>query len=220
MWREMPSDTYSWSEEDWEQYFHEQDEWFFSEMQRLMTSEDETPDTTGHVDSDDEEHSSRDGVCATDNCQDCACHQEPEEEEVEHEADEGDMNLGRELRDISAWMAAVEFSNSVFEVVKPLCKKNKGGPLDYIVRKLCQESVLVPDYIAAGHEMGYDEDTLCGNIALCTRSLRSLNICVQCLDRLGGSSDRECNRLLVRAMVTKTMLERCIVNLRERVWWR
>ena len=224
MWQDHPTDTGNWSEEDWEHYFQQQDERFFQQMQEEM--DDDVPDRfpidlDTDIDSDlarilKEELASTDyeDLPEEHNC----CPYDGDDEEP---PSDDEVSMGKELNQIPAWRAAVEFSNSVFEYVRPVCKNgHEGGPVQYLIRTLCQGSILVPDYISAGHEVGYEEDTLCGNIALCVRAKRSLERCVQCLERLGGPHDDGSRPLLVRAVVTRTFLERRIKELRAQVWWR
>ncbi len=223
MWQDQPTDTGNWSEEDWERFFQQQDEQFFQKMREEMQDEpfDAGPlDLETDLDEDMarflEEDLLSEDFDAPPEEHDCCPYEQEYEEQADFEA-----SLGRELNLIPAWRAAVEFSNAVFEYVRPVCRNgHEGGPVQYLVRTLCQGSVLVPDYVSAGHEIGYDEDTLCGNIALCVRAKRSLDRCVQCLERLGGPHDKDIRPLLVRAVVTRTFLEHRIRELRQRVWWR
>ena len=116
--------------------------------------------------------------------------------------------------------AAVDLGENVYEFVGPTCGDTQGGPTQYIMRTLCRESCNVHDYLEAGHKLGYEEDTLCGNIAMCRRAARALDRCNQCLERLGGRGDSERARLIVRASVTRGFLNRRILVLRQKVWWR
>ena len=249
MWQERPVDTRNWSEEDWERFFKQQDEWYFNEMRKRAEADGSTgsvgpiaedgADLLAEDDADlladedfdldlldlplesDSDACCRDGQCdSADDDEDapsgeCPCCGETEAEATEHE-----LLLEEELNKVPAWRAAVEFSNSCFDFVQPRCGREKGGPNQYLLRTLCQRSILVPDYISGGHEIGYEEDTLCGNIALCLRARQNLERCAQCLERLGGARDEGCRPLLVRACVTRTFLEKRIAELRSQVWWR
>ena len=200
MWQELPPFTREWSEDDWEFYFGEQD--------RQYQLSDDARDSAGHPDecplgaddADTDPPLLADGAPSDD----------PRNEDW----------LERELNEIPSWRAAVEFGNYAYEYVAPICQGQEGGPREYVLRTLCHESYLVQDYIAAGHDIGYEEETLCGNIALCRRAMSALARCEQCLERIAGK-DREAHGALVsRAGVAKAFLTRRIQELRDMVWWR
>lgn len=202
MWRELPAETRDWSEEDWELFFRRQDEQHFAEMQaRGQPSFDQLAEEP--LTSTVEEL--LDGL---------------DEDSLLDEAVGCDAELGDALSRIPSWRAAVEFCDRTIEFVSPRVESERGKPVEFIAQTLATESYLVPDYILAGHELGYDEGTLCGNIALCVRSRRSLERCVQCLKQLGGATDDRCRKLIRRAIVTSVFLDRRISDLRSRVWWR
>ena len=257
MWQERPIDTHNWSEEDWEHFFKQQDEWYYHEVKRQLRSggqsdfgDDVLSDEailSGEGLREEAEESETDSIATDvgdisdliqsgliqdieDSCEDemscpledsdtdtgtCPCSDEPPQEATEYE-----LLLEEELNHVPAWRAAVEFSNTAFDFVQPRCSGKPGGPTQYLLRSLCQRSILVPDYISAGHEIGYEEDTLCGNIALCLRARKNLARCIECLERLGGAHDEGCRPLMVRACVTRTFLDKRIAELREQVWWR
>ena len=52
---------------------------------------------------------------------------------------------------------------------------------DEDVLEAISASSIIPAKIAGGHGMGYEKDTLCGNIANCKRSLKNARKCVYCL---------------------------------------
>jgi hypothetical protein len=212
VWQELPPHTNGWTEEDWEQFFDEQDRQLrdtdAGESNRVgATREAET------VDFEDPEH-----WCSPEETM--LLEAEASESEDTIMEDDSEDLLDRELNEIPAWRSAVEFGDRVYEYVWPHCRSHQGGPRQYIMRTLCTESYLVQDYLAAGHEIGYEEDTLCGNIALCNRALSSLERCTQCLDRAMGIDDDQCAALVTRAHITKSFLLRRIDELRNMVWWR
>ena len=201
MWQELPPFTREWSEDDWELYFDEQD--------RQYQVSDEEHDPNGHP-----------GECPLD-----AAGADSESPPLPADGAPSDDPLHedwleRELNEIPAWRAAVEFGNYAYDYVAPICHGQEGGPREYVLRTLCHESYLVQDYIAAGHEIGYDEETLCGNIALCRRAVSALARCAQCLERVAGKDREACSALSSRASVTQAFLTRRIERLRDMVWWR
>ena len=206
MWQEIPPGTRLWSEEDWERYFAEQER---------SNQESDAPPIEAATDWD---------------ASHAACPSDPsvwddDDDEPLGDDDDDDDEFAidpelEELNEIAAWRAAVDLSDSVYEFVAPSCEAEQGGPIGFILRTLCRESYCVHDYVEAGHKLGYDVDTLCGNIATCLRACHSLDRCIQCLERLGGRGDPDCRRLLVRAAVTRSFLERRIADLRQMVWWQ
>jgi|GEM_PF-1436318 len=202
MWRELPAETRDWSEEDWEEFFKRQDERYFAEVQAQSLEQPAEADGTL-------------SPCGADQASSDA-----DDEDLIAEDPEYEVELDEELSRIPVLRAAIEFCDRTMEFVSPICNETRGGPMEYVTRTLCTECYLVPDYVLAGHEIGYDEDTLCGNIALCVRSRRSINRCIQCLERLGGPSNEACRKLIVRAIVTRVLLDQRIAELRKKVWWR
>lgn len=82
---------------------------------------------------------------------------------------------------------------------------------------------MVPAQIAGGHGIGYDRESLNGNIANCKRALKSLGDCVGSLAALErrelvGPDDASGYRR--RAEDVRVEVERWIEELRARVWWR
>jgi hypothetical protein len=205
MWRELPTETRNWSEEDWEAFFRKQDESYFAEMQARSWEHVEPPQNNPVSSSF---QSIDDLLCAA------------EADTTSSEDEEIIAELDAELSRIPAWRAAVEFCDLTMDFVTPVCEGTKGGPLEYSTRTLCSECYLVTDYILAGHEIGYEEDTLCGNIALCLRSIRSLDRCLQCLERLGSHHGDSCRRLIVRGVIVRTFIDQRVAELRAKVWWR
>ena len=202
MWQEIPPDTRLWSEADWERYFAQQESGSGDEHRVPIETPlgweaplPPCPDDSSTADENDMfSEDDEDGFAP-----------DPELEE---------------LNQIPAWRAAVDFSDSVYEFVAPVCEEQQGGPVVHIMRTLCRESYDVHDYLEVGHRLGYDEDTVCGNIAICVRARRSLQRCIQCLERLDGCNYPNCARLLLRGIVARSFLDRRIADLRQMVWWR
>lgn len=202
MWRELPTETRDWSEEDWERFFREQDDRHFAEMQAHMCQQGE------------EIEGSLPASVADELLADFG------EDDLFEEDFEFDEELGEALERIPAWRAAAEFCDRTIGLVAPMLERRRGGPRAYLAQTLVTECYLVPDYILAGHELGYNEDTLCGNIALCVRSRRSLERCIECLERFGGALNEQCRKLMICAIITRVFLDQRITELREKVWWQ
>jgi hypothetical protein len=201
MWQEFPLDTRLWSEDDWEHYFDQEDRKGRHALAEPV-EESEGSQYSPSIDGQLDDSCSADGMPL----------QEGPEQDVE--PDIGELNA------IPAWRAAVDLTENIYRFVAPACEEARGGPVQYIARTLCREGCNVHDCLEVGHKLGYEEDTLCGNIAMCRRSYRALQRCIQCLERLGGNGDPECGRLLTRALVTRSFLQRRMSEMREMVWWR
>ena len=95
--------------------------------------------------------------------------------------------------------------------------------IDEDVVEAVSASSMVPAKIAGGHGMGYEKDTLCGNIANCKRSLRNATICVYSLEIVRAKStfpDLDINILISDAIKVEREVLKWIEYLRSRIWWR
>ena len=207
MWRQFPENTRFWNENDWERYFVSQDTRFAAEMQTGEFQEEPSADVAGILEDD------------SDSCPDCPG-QPPQGDDLTDISDEDyEAALEKELNKLPSWRAALEFSDVIYELVSPICQQPGEEPMQRISRHLCQESYLVADYIAGGHEIGYDEDVICGNIALCNRALTSLDRCIAHLSDL-PPADGNGEKLMLRAHVVRSFIMRRIEDLRNQVWWQ
>ncbi|HRS95527.1 MAG TPA: hypothetical protein P5179_09680 [Candidatus Latescibacteria bacterium] len=201
----MRESTRGWSEQQWEDYFARQDESFFLALRSRTSREQPTND----VQPSPETAGTMDDLLATASA-----------DTLLEEEDALIRELYAGLGQMPAWRAVVEFCDRTMEFVAPICENVIGSPLESVTRILCRECFLVADYVLAGHELGYDEETLCGNIALCLRARRSLDRCIQCLDRFGPEYRDACLQLRLRGKIAGVFLERRVSDLRARVWWR
>ena len=83
-------------------------------------------------------------------------------------------------------------------------------------------AVDVSNHIASGHGIGYERDTLCGNIACCNRALRGLAECFDsllALRRRGVLPPAEADELLDGGREANEAIAQRIDELRRRVWW-
>lgn len=221
MWQKLPPYTRDWSEEDWEQYFIEQDRlWYelgaegFSESS--SDSDPEAPylpffDDSLYSETNIELFEPDDTLLAAD-----------EADEDNDDDDDVPFSGGSKIidEDIPAFRAASDFNQCVWEFYEPEGVLRNTGPRKYILNTLFTESLLVQDYIVSGHDFGYSEDTLCGNIVLCRRAMDSMDRCIQCLERLDSADDAKRRALMIRARIVRAFLVRRIENLRGMIWWR
>jgi hypothetical protein len=74
--------------------------------------------------------------------------------------------------------------------------------------------------LAGGHGLGYDEETLCGNIVKCRWALADCEFCREMLEYLVQKTGRKIYRSLANQSIrlSEQIRER-IARLRTRVWW-
>jgi hypothetical protein len=95
--------------------------------------------------------------------------------------------------------------------------------IDEDVVEVISASSMVPAKIAGGHGMGYEKDSLCGNIANCKRSLKSAKVCVCSLEIVRTKStfpESDINSLIGEAIKVEREVMKWIECLRARIWWR
>ena len=137
-----------------------------------------------------------------------------DEEAVELEED----NLHEEMEQIKAYQMAFQFYLNVHGFVKARDAEQND---DELIQSLCFSAFRTPADIAGGHGLGYEEDTLCGNIVKnkwahfhVEESLQILN---SILERDGESE--ELKKLICEAKSLRLELEKRIKELRDQVWW-
>jgi len=90
-------------------------------------------------------------------------------------------------------------------------------------RTALMAATMAPAQIAGGHGIGYDRESLCGNIANCKRALKSLEACMLSLadlERRGLLQSQDAKSLQAQARAAWKATARWIEDLRSRVWWR
>ncbi|GAX60498.1 hypothetical protein SCALIN_C13_0009 [Candidatus Scalindua japonica] len=95
--------------------------------------------------------------------------------------------------------------------------------IDEDVLEAISASSMVPAKIAGGHGMGYERDTLCGNIANCKRSLKNVRICIYSLEIVRTKStfpDSDINKMINDAVNVEHEILKWIEYLRSKIWWR
>jgi hypothetical protein len=144
-----------------------------------------------------------------------------EPESVENDPDATDLiNCFEQLREIPAYTRAQDFATRLEDLLARQLRR-PGGEED--ARTAVFAAQLVPAQVAAGHGIGYERDSLCGNIANCKRALRSLDACREQLPLLMERRlifpDDLC-ALSAEARRVSVEIGRWIENLRARIWWR
>lgn len=207
---EHPGDSSEWGywdEDQWEVFFQEYDE----KMDQCMEEIDRWWDQIGSKEEADEE-----GYCRR-----CGA-----DEDEEWTADERDLDLlledglvedGDLFEEMPSWRAAYTFGVLSCDFVD-LVAEDAGDLFWDDFDRLATNCLMVAAHIAGGHEMGYDDEVICGNIAKCKRALGCIDQCMESLVVLSQTYD-DARRLLVRASVVRSFVESRIVELRKHVWW-
>ena len=153
--------------------------------------------------------------------------EEPDAWEVpEVETDEDWEATRREheaaLKAIPAYSQGFEFGLKVHHTLKPYFIPDQEDQDEDLIEAVSGGRTVAAK-IAGGHGMGYDDDTLCGNIVCCKRSLAAANECLRGLHSL-------LDRRVIPAEVLDPLIEECkevralveehIAQLRSRVWWQ
>jgi hypothetical protein len=74
--------------------------------------------------------------------------------------------------------------------------------------------------LAGGHGLGYDEDTLCGNIVKCRWALADCEFCRELLEQLARQTGHaRYRRLQDQSAQLAAAIRQRIARLRARVWW-
>ena len=118
---------------------------------------------------------------------------------------------------------AYEKSYNFYIKLSKYFKNSKGVNADEDVLGAISASSMIPAKIAGGHGMGYERDTLCGNIANCKRSLKNARKCVSFLEIVRAKSTcsgKAINILISEAVNVEREVLKRIEYLRSRVWWR
>jgi len=225
------ADREDWDEHDWERFFQHADVRAAKYQELYETLED---------------HPGRDEIIAHEmgweealaecggadrNCSSCERRFECEAYEMllltrEPESMENDPDVDEllacfeQVRRMPAYNSAQGFAERVEEAFrKHVCRFIE----DEDVKGALLAAQMVSARIAGGHGIGYERDSLCGNIANCKRALRSLSACLERIQELGtrGILPTGVAAALQRAAASVSAeIERWIESLRAMIWWR
>src|SRR3989338_6627986 len=207
-----------WTEEDWEQ--------FMIENERLMDRYEQVWKDNPNRSWDDpldlyyKVHYDLDlggGPASPPSSQAPEPPQEPPEA-VEPEAPEEDVE-GDDFRQIPVYQLAYAFSLAVLDYVKR-CDALKPGQ-DPLVNELGRHGLRIAADIAGGHGLGYEEETLCGNIVknrwALSHTVEAKRLLRQLAERDGMTA--ELGELAAQLPPIIKALEERIAELRAKVWW-
>src|SRR3989338_1288893 len=148
--------------------------------------------------------------------------QEPEapvEDGVTATPDEASDRDRDDFRDIPVYRQAFAFAHAALDYMKRFEHEPRGqNPLR---EQFCLHALRIATDIAAGHGMGYEEDTLCGNIVKNRWALghaqEAERILKQLIERDGPHADS--SALLAQLPPIIKALKERIAELRAKVWW-
>lgn len=214
-----------WDEEDWERFLQKADVRNAKYMELFETLHN-------HPDCDDLiakemgwDHKYEDCDDKNISCDDCEKNNECHIYEINqifdnsiecHEATERDVE---DVKKITAYKRSYEFCIRIREYFK----NNRGIETDENTRDAIIASSIVPVKIAGGHGMGYEKDSLCGNIANCKRSLKNASKCIYLLEVVRASAsfpEDEIDILIGEAIKVEREVTKWIDELRSKIWWR
>ncbi|MFQ5963725.1 MAG: hypothetical protein ACE5KZ_05520 [Candidatus Scalinduaceae bacterium] len=126
-----------------------------------------------------------------------------------------------DVKKIPAYKKSYEFYIKLNKYFKN--KNKKDVDIDEDVMDAISASAFVSAKVAGGHGMGYEKDSLCGNIAICKRALKNAKICIYSLEKLRAKAlfpENEINILISDGVRIKHEVTKWIDELRSRIWWR
>jgi len=142
-------------------------------------------------------------------------------EEIEDDPDAEDLiACFDQVLEIPAYCAADAFASRIEEALREHAPQ---WAADDDLLQAIFSAQMVPARIAGGHGIGYERDSLCGNIANCKRAHRNLSDCMNHLRELETRNILpavEMQGLRKEAEKVSVALQRWIESLRAKVWWR
>jgi hypothetical protein len=144
-----------------------------------------------------------------------------EPERLDDDPDAADLvSCFEQLREIPAYVCAQDFATQLEDLLERRTQRWNG---DEEARRALFAAQMVSAQVAGGHGIGYERDSLCGNIANCKRALRSLQACREqfpILQQRGLILPDDLLTLSAQAEQVSAEIRRWIENLRARIWWR
>ena len=204
-------DREEWDEDDWEDFLARQD--------ALNAKYEELYETL-------RDHPERDELIAREmhwNFPEDLFGSYPEDDEPLDDEGEGDAtdDFGDEFAAVPVYGMAQDYALAVDRQLTARLRDRVATDED--ARPARQAALSIPAGIAGGHSIGYERDSLCGNIACCKRALASLGESLEGLLALrnrGTLLPAEADVLLQRGRELGEAIAQRIEELRLRVWWR
>ena len=203
------ADRAAWDEGDWEAYLDRQDvlEAKYEELFETLRDHPERDEVIAH----EMRWNLPEGALGL--------YGHPAEAE-DDELHDGRHSFAADLASIPAYSLVHDF---VLEVERRLTARLRDGVgADEDASRAIRAVVEVSSQIASGHSIGYERDTLCGNIACCNRALAGLAECFDgllALRRRGILPPGEADELLSTGRAASDAVAQRVEELRRRVWW-
>ena len=195
-----------WNEDQWEAFFQEQDE----EIDRCMKEIWRWWDEVGSKEVQELGQWEVEGG---------------DEEMWEDEGDEEGWLDEEELMDwddpfeeIPAWRAAYTFGMTSSDFIEKVSWEEVNDVVGDDFERLADNCFMIAAHIAGGHEIGYEDEMICGNIAKCKRAVICTDHCIESLLNLSRYYT-DAWKLLVQARIVRSFIGRRIADLRKNVWW-
>jgi len=226
-----PPDYEEWDENDWERFLQRADARTakFQELFETLVHHPHRDRLIAHEmgwEEDLEECGGTASKCSScDKRFDCEAYEMlrlmSEPECLDNDPDAEDLvSCFEQLREIPAYVRAQDFATRLEDLLERRMQKWNE---DEDARRAVFAAQMVSAQVAGGHGIGYERDSLCGNIANCKRALRSLAACRDqfpiLLERSLIPADDVLD-LSVEAEQVSDEIARWIENLRARIWWR
>ena len=125
------------------------------------------------------------------------------------------------LSTISAYRTAQEYALAFDRSITARLRDR--AVLDEDACSAMQAAIAVPAAIAGGHGIGYERDSLCGNIACCKRAVANLDASLDgllALRKRGALPPGEADVLLRKGRDLAAAIQQRIEDLRQQVWWQ
>jgi len=213
-----------WDEEDWERCLQKADVRTAKYIELFETLHDH-PDCDNLIAKEmGWRHKYEDCDYKNESCDNCENRNECRIYEINQIIDnsiEYNETIESDVEDVKS-ILAYKKSYELYVKLSRYFKNRKGMDIDEDVLEAISASSMAPAKIAGGHGMGYEKDTLCGNIANCKRSLKNARICVCSLEIVRAKStfpDSDINILISDAIKVEREVLKWIEYLRSRIWW-
>ncbi|MBL7223018.1 MAG: hypothetical protein ISS72_04120 [Candidatus Brocadiae bacterium] len=216
------ADRDSWDEDDWEAHLARQDV-LSAKYQELFETLHEHPERDGIIAAEMQWNLPEDVVLGDIGCGECQDELPGEfpDELLDEDDDPACDACGCcELDGIPAFSRAHDYAVLLErDILDRLPDADEDEDADQVLRA-AGDAV---EQVASGHSVGYERETLCGNIAYCRRALASLAECLDGLRQLrerGALAPDEAARFLATGQDVRDAIAQRIEDLRSRVWWQ
>lgn len=126
-----------------------------------------------------------------------------------------DFPEAQDVRELPVYQLAYDFGLAVIDWAETLPEEAK----EAVLVDFCSNALQVGARLAGGHAMGYEPETLGGNIAVVKRGLRAANRALAALQQLRGApylAEADYLRLYERAYEVRNAVALHVQHLRER----